>query len=244
MSAVRHLTAVTALGTAALHCAAFSGSVTLRSKRRAGCLRAVLPVFVEHGAPTVHARRPASRSCAPAVRVHELAQQARSVRQLPRTLRACRCAQRLQPPSPCRRGRLRFVARATWRLTGLSAAHDITRCWSQASCLDGAARGSCRAHSAAPVQPALCATGRQRIPALNNAPRSRRGSGWLSLRAALPARHPWLASPSASSVIARGHAHRLRPTPVPRAGTARRVLARQARSVRRLRKSRATGHSL
>ena len=243
MSAVRHLTAVTALGTAALHCAAFSGSVTLRSKRRAGCLRAVLPVFVEHGAPTVHARRPASRSCAPAVRVHELAQQARSVRQLPRTLRACRCAQRLQPPSPCRRGRLRFVARATWRLTGLSAAHDITRCWSQASCLDGAARGSCRAKSRARPTRVMCNGPPAHPCACQGAPLLRH-SCWLSLRAALPARHPWLASPSASSVIARGCVARLRPVPVPRAGTARRGLAHQARSVRRLRKGRATGQSL
>ncbi len=98
-------------------------------------------------------------------------------------LRACGCDQPVQPPSPRRRDSPRFVARATWRLTGLSAAHDITRCWSQASCLDGAARGSCRAHSAAPVQPALCATCRQRIHALGKAPRSRRGSSWLSLRA-------------------------------------------------------------
>ena len=241
MSAVRHLTAVTALGTAALHCAAFSGSVALRSKRRAGCLRAVLPVFVEHHSATGHARLPASRWCAPAARVHEADPSQHAAAAL---LRAGGSVRRLPPPSPYRRGSPRSASRQRQRLTGLSAAHDITRCWSQASCLDGAARGSCRAHSAAPVQPALCATGRQRIPALNNAPRSRRGSGWLSLRAALPARHPWLASPSASSVIARGHAHRLRPTPVPRAGTARRVLARQARSVRRLRKSRATGHSL
>ncbi len=56
------------------------------------------------------------------------------------------------------------------------------------------------------------------------------------------ARHPWLASPSASSVVARGCGPRLRPPPVPRAGTARRGLASQARSVRCLRTGSATSH--
>jgi hypothetical protein len=68
--------------------------------------------------------------------------------------RQCRL---LQPPSPCRRGRPRFVARATWRLTGLSAAlrHSALLAAGVLPAWRGA-RHPCRAHSAAPVQPALC----------------------------------------------------------------------------------------
>lgn len=201
---------------ASLHCAAFSGSVALRGKRRAGYLRAVLPVFALHLAATGHARRPASRRCAPAAPAHEAAQQARNVRKRPRTLRACGSDRSLQPPSPCRRGSPRFVARATRRLTGLSAANDITRCWSQASCLSGAARGIHAALTAPrPSNPRyvqLAASASMRLAF------ACRSCGTVaSVLRQQPARHPWLASPSASSVIARGHAKRPRPAFVPRA---------------------------
>ncbi len=65
------------------------------------------------------------------------------MRKPPRTLRACGFDQRMQPPSPCRRGSSRSASRQLRRLTGLSAANDITRCYPQAP--------ACPARRAAPA---------------------------------------------------------------------------------------------
>jgi hypothetical protein len=108
---------------AALHCAAFSGYAPLRGKRRAGCLRASCPSSLNT------TLRPDTLGVLPRAGVH--------------TLRACGSEQSMQPPSPCRRGNSRSASRQQRRLTGLSAANDITRCYPQAP--------ACPARRAAPA---------------------------------------------------------------------------------------------
>lgn len=122
-----------------------------------------------------------------------------------------------QPPSPCRRGRPRFAGSPRRRLTGLSAAlrHSALLAAGVLPVRRGA-RHPCRAHSAAPVQPALCQ--RAASASMRLLMRAAPAAQLASVLRQQPARHPWLAARlRAGSPVARGRAARLRPAPVPRA---------------------------
>jgi len=69
-------------------------------------------------------------------------------------------------PIPARRSAPRFVTRVRRRLTGLSAASDITRCWPQASCLSQARRAASMPRTPPRPSNPRYVNGRQHIPVL------------------------------------------------------------------------------
>lgn len=180
---------------APLHCAAFSGSAALRSKRRAGSLRPSLAVSVEPRAPSDPARLLPRVCLHPLMRVQWVC---------PAGTQRARCSRTPCAPAAalgccCPHPRIARIVcalnnRCRARSRGFRRPSDITRSYAQASCLSGAARGvlpreSLRARVTRryvkwpPARPCTCCGAA--LPA-------RHCSSVLhALRAS--ARHPWLA---------------------------------------------------
>jgi len=194
---------------APLHCAAFSGSVELRSKRRAGSLRPSLAVSAERLALLSPAR------LLPRVCLHPLA---RMQWVCPAGAQRARCSRTPCAPDAalgccCPHPRVARIVYALHnhcgaRSRGYRRPSDITRSYAQASCLwrRGTRRPAAREPRARVTR--AMSNGRRCLPAPAEVPRSRRGIASASCTRCATrtasARHPWRAAPPAAVAVARG----------------------------------------
>ncbi len=129
-------------------CAVFNRFAAPSGKRRAGCLRPSMAVFVERRAPHQQRSAPASRVPAPACARAEV-DQANAQRLAP--LHAGRFVGPIRPPSPSRAQRPRSVPPLPCALTGLWRPADITHDYAAVP-LNAAPFASLRS----PRNPSLC----------------------------------------------------------------------------------------